>query len=526
MCSPFGFHQPWRGLALLLPAVLLTGCSGLWWHPAKSECQLPESTASAATGSLQVRIGGDGFALGDVEQSGMLPREFLEVVDSHLRAGCTAAAVHWIQLYPDVALSVLREAPSTQASASVLHAVAAAHDEQCSRCPDDATWSALMRDRQQRPAFYEAYDVQRQQFMIDLQNGRVKEALARSLVPASRGAPGTVLEIDALRLTGIAFVLDERPQEATPVLDKALALSAREHPYQAANLLLLSSDAKRRSGDGLGADRAWLDAVGLMGQLASSPISIQDPVLWERAAYLRPVNCPWPTDLTQQLANLNARLGIRAESPPAGPPAASPTAGTNEAEVWVTIGLGRLVRNEPQAALAALKRAESMTVHPVAADRLRLLETKALVRLGQEAAATALLVNLASNNDVVVACSASAMLGSLRLQQGSVLQGLQLLRRAVETNANVLWPERTEAMADLGLAYLLAGDEMSGLRWLHVAQQEFEGSGDRDSLKQSLENEVAYLEIAKKSEQSAAVRHRLAALSAGTETPSAVTRSW
>jgi hypothetical protein len=64
-----------------------------------------------------------------------------------------------------------------------------------------------------------------------------------------------------------------------------------------------------------------------------------------------------------------------------------------------------------------------------------------------------------------------------KLQQGSAHEGFNLLRNAVEEGAAAAWPARAEAEADLGLAYLMIGDEASGRRWLQRPQQGFEASG-------------------------------------------------
>ena len=56
----------------------------------------------------------------------------------------------------------------------------------------------------------------------------------------------------------------------------------------------------------------------------------------------------------------------------------------------------------------------------------------------------------------------------------------------------------------------MIGDEASGLRWLHQAQQSFEASGQQQALVQCLENEAAFLEQAKKSDLAKAVRKRAA----------------
>jgi hypothetical protein len=67
---------------------------------------------------------------------------------------------------------------------------------------------------------------------------------------------------------------------------------------------------------------------------------------------------------------------------------------------------------------------------------------------------------------------------------------------------------------DLGLAYLLCGDENAGLNWLHNAQQEFRSAGQTDQLAQCLKNEAGYLEQVKKGDRAKEVRGRLASLRA------------
>jgi hypothetical protein len=187
-------------------------------------------------------------------------------------------------------------------------------------------------------------------------------------------------------------------------------------------------------------------------------------------------------------------------------------AAVEEAPLWVAIGHWRLGRDEPQAALVALKRAESSTTDNYTGNRLQLAQAKTLARMGQSGPASAILISLAGSSDPRILHPALAMLGTLKLQQGGIQQGFNLLRRSVEGDPLAQWPERAEAEADLGLAYLLMGDENNGLRWLHGAQQAMEAAGQQESLLQCLENEAAYLEKAKKNDLAKAVRQRLESL--------------
>ena len=328
-------------------------------------------------------------------------------------------------------------------------------------------------------------------------------------------APGQVLAIDVLNLNGIALVLDNRPREAVAAFQQALQAAGDSHPYEAVNLMLLLSDAQRRAGDSAAAERTWISAAELAAELAAGPVPIIDPILLERTAYLRPVNSSWPRSAQQRLNDLSVRLGIVFPVATLQISTAPQANFTDEAPLWTVIGHGRLARNESQAALVAFKRAESMTSNLLAVGRLQIAEARALVRLGQSAAATAMLIGLAGQNDPQIGRPAMALLGTLKLSQGAVQQGFNLLHSAVEQDTTLVWPERTQAEADLGLAYLMMGDETTGLRWLHEAEQGFESAGQREALMQSLENEAAYLEQAKQQDLAKAVRKRLESLATG-----------
>jgi tetratricopeptide (TPR) repeat protein len=503
---------------VLLAACVLGGCSGVLWKrsatkadaAAKADPSAKKTPAPPA--GTQVRVGGDGFALGDVEQPACSSQQFVDRVAELLRNKRPAEAAQWVQRYPDVALGVLREPGSVHTEPNVLQVVAQAHDQQCAHCNADAGWTAVIADRTAHPERHSDYDVRRQQFMGHLQNGRLKEALALGLSNVPAGVPGPLLAIDAHRLTGIALVLDNRPAEAVAAFQQALQLAGQAHPYQAANVLLLVSDAHRRAGNPAAAEGAWVETARLASELAGAPQPAIDPILWERVAYLRPVNCPWPSAVRQRLVDLNVGFGVLAETRGAVQPVSMTNSVADEGPLWTSIGHWRLAREEPQAALVALKRAETLSGSSYVAGRLQMGQSKALVRLGQHSAATAMLISLAGSSDMRISRPAMAMLGTMKLKQGSTQQGFNLLRRAVEEDQAAMWPDRADAEADLGLAYLLMGDEAAGLRWLHTAQQGFEIARQHEQLVQCLENEAAYLEQAKKRDLAAAVRRRLESL--------------
>src|SRR5262249_10794664 len=160
--------------------------------------------------------------------------------------------------------------------------------------------------------------------------------------------------------------------------------------------------------------------------------------------------------------------------------------------LFTCLGQHRFARNEPQAALLAFKRAETSATEPAVQAQLRLEQAKCLSRLQQEGAATAILMAMINKQEPGLYQPALAILGSIKLQSGQTDFGQRLLQRALEPSPAFEWPQRGEAEADLGLAYLMQGDEPAGLRWLHSAQRRFEAAGQHELLAKSLWNEARY----------------------------------
>ena len=86
-----------------------------------------------------------------------------------------------------------------------------------------------------------------------------------------------MLAIDTLYLTGVAFLLSDHSKEAADVLGKAVQECQAAHPYQAAGLLLLLSDAQRRAGQTANAEATWQGAAQLAAELAAAPVPVSRP---------------------------------------------------------------------------------------------------------------------------------------------------------------------------------------------------------------------------------------------------------
>jgi tetratricopeptide (TPR) repeat protein len=228
-----------------------------------------------------------------------------------------------------------------------------------------------------------------------------------------------------------------------------------------------------------------------------------DPNLAERLASARPEIATWPDAeskwLISELTREEILEGTREE----------PFRGLScESAFWLTVGHWRLERHEPKGALAALKKAETADTAGVAKPWIQLQQAKAFMQLGQSPMAISVLTGVTGSPSAKLA--AMAALGACKFKDGHTEQALVLLKKAIEE-----WPTpfpcRAESEADLALAYLSVGDEMTGLGHLHSAQRDLQAAGRRPSLWLTLENEARYLRHVGKLDDAAKVEARLAA---------------
>jgi tetratricopeptide (TPR) repeat protein len=456
-----------------------------------------------------VKVGGAGLLADDVQLAALTREELVVRVDDLLGKDRPAAARRLIEDYPDVALEVLSAVDCQQARRATFQTIARVFDEQCVRVDASAGWRAVLQERVEHPERFTAHDTARVRLVTMLHSGRPKDAADLSLPTPSGGAAEVLLKIDADQLTAKALMHADRAAEAVKVLARAARASQVSYPYQAAQLLLVLSDAWRRDGHENEALAAWRDAVELAAALATPPHAVDDPILWEHLSALRPVTTPWPPVVGKQFAR--RREGGPSKAPITTVAHTSTAPGpswVNEDLLWSEVGHWRLERGESQAALLAFKRAEAATTDEAGKEHLRLAQARALLQMGQTIPAMDVLVRLALVNSSSISRPALATLGSLKFREGHVQQSLALLQKAVEEDADGKWPGRREAEADLGLAYLTTGDETSGLRWLHTAQQGFASANDRVLLAQCLENEAAYQEHVGKTQEAIALRER------------------
>jgi hypothetical protein len=454
--------------------------------------------------------------LGNSQEVSLEPVALAARVGELAEAEKPSLAAAWIRRHPETALELLRSLDE-KTPAEVLRLAAETHDRQ-TLAAGSAGWSDVVRARQSGEAAVKNYATLRHLFHERIADGLVERALDLDLLAAADKTQSAVLSIDARQLRGTALLLAERPAEAAAAFDDAIGMAVKASPYQAAYLLLLASDARRRAGDAAAAARTWQQALLAAARLIETEPPVLDPVLWERLSYLRPVNERWPDDVIARLSAREPLPGL-AEPVVAGATASDEGSDPAAAEVvlWHCIGRWYFDRGHAQAALVSFKRAESAAAGDETRQWLRFRQAKSLTVLGQVGPATAILLGLLSQQPAAVEAPASALLGSLNVHRGQTQRGLQMLKKAVDGNTNLVWKERTEAEADLALAQLTLGDAGGGLERLHRVQDAFESEGELESLIAALENELKFLEHTGARKDVGPVKARLRELERGDE---------
>lgn len=491
--------------AAVAAAVSFAGCTKPFQTQRGALSPVADANQKPLAGPTKVAVDGSALALGQPEQSAEQRRQDLDQFGRLVGDGRLAAARQWIERHPDLALDALRDANGGTLSPKLLHTMAQYYGELLA-APPAVSWQQCLQARGQNEPTFAAYYEARRQATVQMGAGEFSAATAIDVSAAAQRTGQTLLSIDAAQLMGVNQMLADRPTEAVKWLDQAVQLAHGAAPHQTAHLLLLLSEARRRAGDVAGTNQAWSNSVEVAGGLLARPQAVTDPTYWERALYLHPVGFDWPPALHGSLAALARSSRLPEVLQPVLCSFGGPPQSSAEATIWGCLAYWRLDRSEPQAALIAFKRVESLCPTGEVAAWSRLGQARALTALDQTPAATALLMQQAGQDEQSPAARAAlAELGSIRVRAGMTLQGITLLRQALEVGTPSEWPGRASAEADLGLALLLVGDERGGLTWLARAREHFQARGDLESVAQSLWNETRYFEQAKNKERCAAL---------------------
>lgn len=276
-------------------AAALLGCGGCM--TLGKPFDLPGDAAAPPDG-----VNHQGGELLATDEATLHPGELLNRVRTAAAAGDARRVELAAVRHPDAALETLRTVAVPGDPA--VKALAAAYDAACVR-DQPSGWAAGLVDQVTNPKKYEGWTRARTAFVEQTRAGKDAEAVSSKLADAvPRGAPPAAL--DAAHLTAAALASNQ-PKAAVAAVAAVRGLLAT-HPHQGAYLLLLLSEAERRNGRDSEASERWAEAVGLAAQLAGT--GLIDLVLWERCAYLRPSDHPWPEAVRGALARA-AGLGRR-----------------------------------------------------------------------------------------------------------------------------------------------------------------------------------------------------------------------
>jgi len=495
-------------LLSLAMVVATVGCTK--WSLPRLDFSEP-AAEKKATGPLQVKVDANGLPLRDGQLTSPAVPELLRRCESLLTEKRQLSLQHEVSTRLDAALELLRGLKEEQVRTSSAVAIAGVYDELLG-VPTQDGWRVVIDAAVQRDANVRQYATDRAQWLDHVRQGSFNSLDGDRLTRQAGKTPGKMLVIDSWHLRGISALVADRPADAVKSFQQAASLAASVDPYQSAQAGLLLSDALRRAGNAEQADRTWHETVIVAARLTSQNPPLGDPAFWDKASYLRPVVHPWPDEVVALLEKSGA---IKSQQVDPAVANANPTVidlqhtpGDQEAIVWGWIGDALLQRNEGQPALVALKRAESAAQTDVLKQQCRLHQAHALVRLGQMAPATAILVSLTADKNPQLSKSATAALGSLKFHQGDVTAAHRLLTKALEEGTPVEWDGRTDAESDLGLVTLLRGDDAGGLKRVRLAQMQYESRGDRLALARSLWNEQKFLEHAGKKNEAKATKVR------------------
>jgi tetratricopeptide (TPR) repeat protein len=392
-----------------------------------------------------------------------------------------------VQRWPDVTLELLRESLATNGDLPVRLSLADAYDRAFGPIDSNAGWSAALAVSASGRESFSAFGQRCNQLLTLFHSGDFADA-ARidpvSIVPAD--APPAI-RAEALRLAGLTALLNDHPDRAADLFDRALGFAQRGPRHVKFEIGLLLCESQRRSNHPTLAAGAWTIAV-------SAATGIRDPQLWDRAILSKPGNAEWPMDTSI------ARTGE-----PDFAPGLLPDTG----DVLIGIGKMHLSRAAPEPALLAFSRAEPETANAGKKLLARLLRAQSMIAMQQGASAIPMLDALAKSDDPRIAWRAQAIEGDALCRVLDDRQrGIPIMLNALKNSETIDWPGKGRLGANLGLYCLLEGDEDDGLRELHQAQASFTAEEKWDDLAGSLKNEAAYLRQTGKTEEADVIQKR------------------
>jgi hypothetical protein len=438
----------------MVVALMLSGCATGPVQERAEPGAVGSTTASpvdidgTASASPVLRIDGESLVLGDATGVRLPLGVFVAGIQRRLATGHDEVVGELVRAYPELAERAVLSADSPlraqQAIAAWLDRLAA---------PLPGGWSSFVADRSGHPQRYARWERDRAEAWLDLRRGAFAEVAGRDLdLPIGGPSPWPALDATLLRAT--TTLAAGRPADAATRFEQAADRAMEWDRRVATRARLFASLAHDLSGN--------LAASQSMRQSAVQALSlpdIQDPMV----------------------------LGLLLETQASGRTSTGGAlAGPSARSIRARLGSIELQRGSPQAALLAWRAAETEPGNYPTREQLRINQVEALIALGQDEPAIAMLIGLARTD---VRPEALVMLGLVQLRRGHVNVALPVLREAVDATHAQAHPE---VYADAGFALLSAGQEAAGHALLKEARAAYLSRGDTPALRQLLSNELLY----------------------------------
>lgn len=502
-----------RTILALSLSVNITGCSiltntltstSLVQHVAElsagggSEVALAsgEKSKVANPPARTIRFDGHEIVLGTAESQVLDTDKLLELLEPLVSESRFQSAANLVERHRESSERLLAERWATSAADPVVKLVANVLSKRSTK--PAISWNSLLKLAKEQPHAAKNYLELRNAFATEMQTSDPSNDKATQLQQAAQKVGHPLVRVDALRLLGLRELVADRNAWAESLCRQAVEVATKSgNPLLAAELLLLVAESARRSDQNALANEAWTLAVNTHLSFWKKEQSI-DVSFWLLAEHIRPESLAWPEDLTDVIGSHAASIGCSLD-------------GDAEMVLWASIAQAQFDRGEMQMALVNFKRAETLSDGDNAMW-LRIAQSKCLAGMGQAPAAAAILSSPAASNNTTISAAATAAMGSIKLQAGAYQQGAQLLHKALTQSAAADWPTKNQSLADLALAQLIIGETDSGLVALHTVQTQFEKSGDKARLVQSLENELRLLEHEHRDNEAIAIKARITQL--------------
>ncbi len=478
---------------------LIAGCSVLKQETDKKspgilaavnrQDQQPPSSPSPAAPELpatfneEVRVGG-GLMLGDTDHLAYQPTEFglllVEMIDQQK----WNSLKHIVGVYPDLTLKLITESGG-RIPWSHIKVIAKVFDSHW-RGEGEDTWQNFAEQLEANSSGSHNLASQRAEFLRLLSTNQAEQALSLRLEKSLPKNPGNLATAEVLRLEGIAYLMLEDYPRSIERLTEALQLVRSSHPYFSSHIGLLLGEAHRHSGNQHLWKQSWQGAIEIQSQWVDQR-ALNDPGFWKKAAFLRPVDVNWPRPVIERLKLALEKENLKFDRQ---------NSLDDEAVIWAMIGRQSLRRRESHNAILSYKKSEALVSDPKLKQELQMQQAIAMIEGGQPGPASAILIRMSSETGLL-ADRAKAILATLKLQNGSLAQGMNLLQVAIKTSDQ--WPdtERLRAQADYGLALLMRGHEQDGVDLLNRVHAGFLEAREYDHAVQCLWNIAKFYEKTK-----------------------------